>query len=67
MILQRFRFTVVPGTRFDRIVAISMNPRHGLLMIVGNQDRNYPLAKCAGRSERWFIFPRTDLVNQRRR
>ena len=48
MIFQRFRFTVVPGTRINRIVAISMNPRHGLPMIIAKKDRNYSVSKVRG-------------------
>jgi hypothetical protein len=48
MIFQRFRFTVVPGTRINRIVAISMNPRHGLPVIIAKKDRNYSVSKVRG-------------------
>jgi cytochrome P450 len=48
MILQRFRFTVVPGTRIDRTVAISMNPRHDLPMTVAKKERNYSVSEVYG-------------------
>jgi len=57
MILQRFRFTVVPGTRIDCIVAISMNPRYGLPMIVAKQDRNYSVSEVRGQIREMVHFP----------
>ena len=35
MILQRFRLQVVPGSRIDRAVRVTMNPRHGIPMKIG--------------------------------
>jgi cytochrome P450 len=57
MILQRFRFTVVPGTRINRIVAISMNPRHGLPMIMAKKDRNYSISVVRGQIREMVDFP----------
>ena len=57
MILQRFRFTVVPGTRINRIVAISMNPRHGLPMIIAKKDRNYSVSEVRGQIREMVDFP----------
>jgi cytochrome P450 len=57
MILQRFRFTVVPGTRINRIVAISMNPRHGLPMIIAKKDRNYSVSEVHGQIREMVDFP----------
>lgn len=51
MIFQRFRFTgftVVPGTRINRIVAISIKWRHGLPMIIAKKDRNYSVSNVRG-------------------
>ena len=56
MILQRFRFTVVPGTRINRVVAISMNPRHGLPMIVAKKDRNYSVSEVRGQIRKMVDF-----------
>jgi Cytochrome P450 len=57
MILQRFRFTVVPGTRINRIVAISMNPRHGLPMMIAKKDRNYSVSEVRGQIREMVDFP----------
>jgi cytochrome P450 len=56
MILQRFRFTVMPGTRINRIVAISMNPRHGLPMIIAKKDRNYSVSDVHGQIREMVDF-----------
>lgn len=56
MIMQRFRFTVVPGTRVDRIVAISMNPRHGLPMIIAKKDRKYSFSEVHGQIREMVDF-----------
>jgi cytochrome P450 len=57
MILQRFRFTVVPGTRINRIVSISMNPRHGLPMIIVKKVRNYSINEVRGHIREMVNFP----------
>jgi cytochrome P450 len=57
MILLRFRFTVVPGTHINRIVAISMNPRHGLPMIIAKKDRNYSVSEVRGQIREMVNFP----------
>jgi cytochrome P450 len=56
MILQRFRFTVVPGTWINRVVAISMNPRHGLPMIIAKKDRNYSVSEVRGQIREMVDF-----------
>ncbi len=62
MILQRFRFTVVPRTRINRIVAISMNPRHGLPMIIAKKDRNYSVSEVRGQIREMVDFPQMERV-----
>ena len=56
MILQRFRFTVMAGTRINRVVAISMNPRHGLPMIIAKKDRNYSASEVRGQIREMVDF-----------
>jgi cytochrome P450 len=48
MILQRWRLAVVPGTRIDRQVRITMSPRHGLPMSVHPQDRRFHAVEVRG-------------------
>ena len=48
MILQRFRFSVVPGTRIDRRVQVTLSPRHGLPMSIHPQDRRFTAAPVRG-------------------
>jgi hypothetical protein len=57
MILQRFRFTVVPGMRINRIVAISMHPPHGLPIIVAKKDRNYSVSEVRGQIREMVDLP----------
>jgi len=56
MIFAAFPIYGLPGTGIDRIVAISMNPRHGLPMIVAKQDRNYSVSEVRGQI-RMVHFP----------
>jgi cytochrome P450 len=48
MILQRFRFSVVPGTRIDRSVRVTMGPRQGLPMSIHQQDRRFAATPVRG-------------------
>lgn len=48
MILQRFRLSVVPGTRIDRRVQVTMSPSRGLPMSVHAQDRRFERAPVRG-------------------
>jgi len=48
MILQRFRFGVVPGTRIDRRVQVTLSPKQGLPMSVHPQDRRFAAAPVRG-------------------
>jgi len=41
MILQRFRLTVVPGSRIDRLVQVTMRPKFGIPMTIHHQDRQF--------------------------
>lgn len=48
LMLQRFRFSVVPGTRIDRVVRITMQPRHGMAMKIFENDRQYSASEVSG-------------------
>ena len=48
MMLQRFRFTIVPGTRVDRAVRITMTPRYGLPMLIEKNDRRFTASELQG-------------------
>ena len=48
MILQRFRPEVIPGARIDRVVRVTMSPRHGMPMKLFRQDRQYRRSKICG-------------------
>ena len=48
LMLQRFRFSVVPGTHIDRVVRITMQPRQGMPMRVFANDRQYSASRVTG-------------------
>ena len=48
MILQRFRLTVVPGVRIDRLVQVTMRPKYGLPMVLHRQDRQFQAVRVRG-------------------
>lgn len=48
MMLQRFRFTVVPGAKIDRRVVLTLSPRHGMPMEVVPQDRRFRRSPIRG-------------------
>ena len=48
LMLQRFRFSVVPGTRIDRVVRVTMQPREGMPMRVFENDRQYSSSEVTG-------------------
>jgi len=41
MILQRWRLAVVPGATIDRVVRVTLGPKHGLPMILTPQDNHF--------------------------
>ncbi|MBA2586807.1 MAG: hypothetical protein H0U99_10040 [Chthoniobacterales bacterium] len=57
MMLQQFRFTVVPGTRIDRVIRITMNPRHGLPMMVAPNDRKFATSDVHGQIREMVTLP----------
>jgi cytochrome P450 len=57
MILQRFRLTVIPETRIDRIVRITMQPRHGLPMMLFKNDRKFAASEVRGQIREMVTLP----------
>jgi cytochrome P450 len=57
MMLQRFRFAVVPGTRIDRMVRITMQPRHGLPMSIFENDRKFAGSEVRGQIREMVTLP----------
>jgi cytochrome P450 len=55
--LQRFRFTVVPETRIDRAVRITMQPRHGLPMMIFENDRKFAASEVRGQIRGMVTLP----------
>ena len=48
MALQKFRFEVTEGATIDRVVRITMVPRHGMPMSILENDREYRATKVFG-------------------
>lgn len=48
MALQRFRFSVVPNSRIDRLVQVTMRPKFGMPMVLQRQDRQFQAARVTG-------------------
>lgn len=48
IMLQKFRFTVAPGARIDRVVRITMNPRYGMPMLLTKNDRRFQSSEVRG-------------------
>ncbi len=57
MMLQKFRFTVVPGARIDRVVRITMNPRYGMPMLLRKNDRRYESSEVRGQIHEMVKLP----------
>ena len=48
MIVQRYRTTLVPHSRIDRTVSITLAPRRGMPMVVVPQDRQFQATPASG-------------------
>jgi len=59
MLLQRFRFELVPGTRIDRFLTITLAPKPGLPLLVRAQDRDFraPPATVRGSVRELYELP----------
>jgi cytochrome P450 len=57
MMLKRFRFSVVPRTRIDHVIRITMQPRHGLPMIICKNDRKFAPSEVRGQIREMVTFP----------
>lgn len=58
IVLQKFRFTVVPGAQIDRAVRITMNPRHGMPMLLHENDRRYESSEVRGQIHEMVKLPK---------
>jgi len=57
IMLQKFRFTVAPGARIDRIVRITMNPRYGMPMLLTKNDRRFQSSEVRGQIHEMVKLP----------
>jgi len=56
-IMRRFRMTVVPGSRIDRKVRVTMNPAFGLPMTLCRQDRAFKTSPVSGQIHEMVDLP----------
>ena len=56
-IMKRYRLTVVPGSRIDRTIRVTMNPTFGLPMLVRPQDRAFKTATVTGQIHEMVDLP----------
>ena len=57
IMLQKFRFTVAPGARIDRVVRITMNPRYGMPMLLTKNDRRFQSSEVRGQIHEMVKLP----------
>ena len=57
IILQKFRFTIVPGAQIDRVVRITMNPRYGMPVVIHQNDRRYESSEVRGQIHEMVKLP----------
>jgi cytochrome P450 len=48
MILQRFRLEVIPGAKVERVVRVTMSPRHDIPIKIFEQDRKFTRSDVRG-------------------
>ena len=57
IMLQKFRFTIVPNARIDRVVRITMTPRYGMPMLLHENDRRYESSRVRGQIHEMVKLP----------
>lgn len=57
LMLQKFRFSLVPGTRIDRAVRITMVPRYGMPMSILQNNRQYHASNVTGQIREMVALP----------
>ena len=56
-ILRRFRLSMLPGTRVDRTVKVTLAPRHGLPMAIHSPDRRFDAPRVTGNVREMVDLP----------
>jgi cytochrome P450 len=51
VLVQRYRLELLPSTRIDRFVNITLSPKRGLPMVVREQDRDFARSKAEVRGD----------------
>src|SRR5438874_747781 len=57
IILQKFRFAIVPDAQIDRVVRITMNPRCGMPVVLHENDRRYESSQVRGQIHEMVKLP----------
>jgi cytochrome P450 len=57
MIVQRWRFTILPGSRISRSVKVTMGPKYGLPMAIHKQDRRFESVRVRGNIHEMVDLP----------
>jgi len=57
IILQKFRFAIVPDAQIDRVVRITMNPRYGMPVVLHENDRRYESSQVRGQIHEMVKLP----------
>jgi len=57
MMLQSFRFTIVPCTRVDGAIGVTMEPRLGLPMLIERNDRRFTASEVSGQIDDMVTVP----------
>ncbi|MEQ8854857.1 cytochrome P450 [Gimesia sp.] len=60
MILQSFRLSVIPQTRIDRMVKLTMSPKRGISMYVHRQDRRFEAVPVKGNIHQMVDLKQTE-------
>jgi cytochrome P450 len=57
MMLQRYRFRVVPGSRIDRIVRVTLRPKYGMPVVLHPPDRRFERVPVRGAIHEMVSIP----------
>jgi cytochrome P450 len=64
MLLQRYRLSVVPKTRVDHQVKITLSPKGGMPMLVASQDRQFSTTEVQGTIHSLVNLPRGSTAHR---
>ncbi len=65
MIVQRWKLTITPHTRVDRVVKVTLSPRHGMRMLVQPHDGRFESNPVTGNIHEMVDLTRAKLIATR--